>query len=1084
MNKSKNNKAYSVLKTFGVIAASTTTLLLSSVGFVGSSINQLSSNQIASNSYDSNRSLNEVSKDSLSNSDYYFKNFTFINPDTGTAETTTKLLIAKKQWTDIKTNLEANFPQFSEIKSFKYIISKITDLIKWSDNLVVRESLRSSGNIDIWETIKGTLGWKEFATVAGSQDELDANIKTLSGFVSGSSDSHRIRSLSNKPSKVVDLTTGVMTDVTLTGDYKTEITIAEIDLASVSEDIKLDFDFSNSSLTGVIARGSLIIRNANQQVTNSSIKLSKSQSDLEIFGRWTNLGMNSLQDPGNNFKSVMDNFVLSKSNGKLFVVVKLRDGDQFSNIKVSGLSKFGIVNSTIDSAVPTYPTDDTITNIKFFSTDLMVSNAVSADVGGTSNTKINKKYEYYLGNDTEFNLNLFYQQANTGIETKVYKDLFGFEGDKVSATKKQSLALGVLAGAINNISSTKVEFSDEVMADMGVSDDDLSQLSISLKTETSTTKNIYKQGLYFNDLMGFAISGVPIPSRTGFIVSLNTVLTKKIFFEDPGFVADTITKPAISSSIASKWVNSESEVIAYLAKIYESWSNDSNIGKEKLGQKLYNKISYSQDGQVYKDISWRSESNDYTGKEMYSSIVDEYSIYQEIMEQLMPFEIWNNKNIYQIGVGGTANDIVKERLLSIENKAQRQLILDNVKLIIDSTSQNKDLLIEKQLAELIRIKFSEMKDVLNNPINEFYYKQIKEYLDSNVDNKVKITDVNSFLKFDETEGLFNWTSSNPKVLETAEVLTGSQKMKSLFDLLYFGVKEYNSKTTYFGNSIFSAISTNGGEQSILDLFTSFASNQDTLSSFNSLASQTKINSINIYDRLLSTFGFGINNITESSLKTGSAIELKWGDVDFATAIDTIIQKLNPSSREKVNILEKNYEYNMLSSLITSSNIYNSLMFRKENTPIGVTSPEKDQTKIMNILDAGITSYKNIFVWSRIQKVGNDIELYTTDFSMSLSQTKLLSNEIKTSIDILDRIIEEEAALFKINPFINVQVVWPILVGLIAVGMIVISSVSLAGTQKRSKLSSKPVVKTMLIIAILISVAALGLIGGLVIPGLF
>ncbi len=1080
MNKLKNKKAYSVLKTFGVIAASATTLLLSSAGFVGSSINQLSNNQMTNNSYNS-RSLNEVSKDALTNSEFYFKNFTFINPDTGDAGTTAQLVIAKKQWIDIKTNLESNFSQFSEIASFKYIVSKINDLIAWSDVLVVRESLRSSGNIAIWETIKDTLGWKEFVAVSGTQEELDTNIKMLSGFVSGSSDSHRIRTLSNKPSKVVDLVTGIMTDVALTGDYKTEITIAEIDLASVSEDIKLDFDFSNSSLTGMTARGSLIIRNSNQQITDPSIKLSKSQTDLEIFGRWTNLGMNSLEDPANNFKQVMDNFVLSKSNGKLFVVVKLRDGDQFSNIKVSGVSNFGIVNSTIDSTVPTYPTDDTITNIKFFSTDLLVSNASYTDVGGTSNTKINKKYEYYLGNDTEFNLNLFYKNK----QDQAYKDLFGFEGDKVSATKKQSLILGVLEGAISNIGSTKIEFSDEVMAEIGVSDDDLSQLSVSLKTETSTTKNIYKQGLYFNDLMGFSVSGVPIPSRTGFVISLNTILTKKIFFEDPGFVSDTTVKPAVSTAISSKWINSESEVIAYLAKIYESWSKeDQGVGVTKLGQKLYNKITYSQEGQIYKDISWRSESNDYTGREMYSSIVDEYSIYQEIMEQLMPSEPWNLKNIYEIGVGGTANDIVKERLLSIENKAQRQLILDNVKLIIDSTSKDKDLLVEKQLAELIKIKFAEMKDVLINPINEFYYKEIKKYLDSNVDNKMKITDVNSFLKFDQTAGLFNWTSSNPKVLETADVLTGSQKMKSLFDLLYFGEKEYNSKITYFGNSIFSAISTNGGEQSVLELFTSFASNQETLSSFNSLASQTKINSINIYDRLLSTFGFGINNITENSLETGNAIELKWGEVDFATAIDTIFQKLNPSSREKVNILEKNYEYNILSSLITSSNIYNSLMFRKENTPIGVVSPEKDLIKIMNILDAGITSYKNIFVWSRIQKIGNDIEVYTTDFSMNLSQTKILSDEIKTSIDILDRIIEEESALFQINPFINVQIVWPILVGLIAVGMIVVSSISLAGTQKRLKLSSKPVVKTMLIIVILISIASLGLIGGLVIPGLF
>ena len=1079
MNKSsKNKKIYTALKTFGVIAVSTTTLMLST-GFAESTINNFSNNQTMRSDF-SNKSLNEVTPDSLTNSEFYFSSFAFINPDTGDAGTTAKLVEAKQQWAAIKTNLETNFPQFSSIKSYKYIITKIADLVKWSDNLIVRESLRASGHIDLWETIKTTLDWKEFADVVGTQAELDGNIKMLSGFVSGPSDTHRIRTLNNKPAKVVDLVTGISTPVVLTGEYKTEITIAEIDLAATSEDIKLDFNFSNTSLTGMSARGSLIIRNANQQVTDSAITLADSQANLEIFGRWTNLGMNSITDPGNNFKGVMDNFVLSKSGGKLFIVVKLKDGDQISNVKVSGVPNFGIINSTLDSAVPTYPTEDTITNIKFFSKDLMVSGATASDVVGTTNQRINKKYEFYVGDNTEFNFNLFYQNS----VDKVYKDLYGFEGDKISSTKKQLLALGVVAGSPASIAASKIQLSDEVMAEIGITDSDLNQLSVSLKTETSATKNIYKQGVYFNELMAFAVSGAPVPSRTGLVISLDSVLTQKIFFEDPGFVADAATKPNVSTATASKWVNSESEVIAYLAKIYESWSKKEPVGSTKLGEKLYNKISYSQDGKIYKDINWKSQSNDYTGQEMYTNIIDEYSIYQDIIAQLMPTESWNNKNIYEIGVGGTATDIVKERLLSIENKAQRQLILDNVKLIIDSTSEDKDLLIEKQLAELVRIKFSEMRDVLTNPINEFYYKEIKKYLDAEVSNKTKIADVNSFLKFDKATGLFSWASSGAKVLESAETLTGSQKMKSLFDLLYFGVNAFEFETTYFGNSIFSAVSTNGGAQSILDLFVGFSTNQDVLSTFDSLTSQTKINSVNIYDRLLSTFGFGINNITELSLKTGNAIELKWDGVNFETAIDTIFQKFDASSREKVNILEKNYEFNMLNSLITSSNIYNSLIFRKENTPEGVQSVEADKTKIINILDGGITSYKNIFIWSRIQKVGNDIDLYTTDFSMSPSQSKIFSDEIKTSLDILDRLVEEEAALFQINPFVNVQIVWPVLVGLIAVGMIVVSSMSLAGTQKRSKLSSKPVVKTMLIIAILISIAALGVIGGLVVPALF
>jgi hypothetical protein len=258
--------------------------------------------------------------------------------------------------------------------------------------------------------------------------------------------------------------------------------------------------------------------------------------------------MNSITDPGNNFKGVMDNFVLSKSGGKLFIVVKLKDGDQISNVKVSGVPNFGIINSTLDSAVPTYPTEDTITNIKFFSKDLMVSGATASDVVGTTNQRINKKYEFYVGDNTEFNFNLFYQNS----VDKVYKDLYGFEGDKISSTKKQLLALGVVAGSPASIAASKIQLSDEVMAEIGITDSDLNQLSVSLKTETSATKNIYKQGVYFNELMAFAVSGAPVPSRTGLVISLDSVLTQKIFFEDPGFVADAATKPNVSTATASK----------------------------------------------------------------------------------------------------------------------------------------------------------------------------------------------------------------------------------------------------------------------------------------------------------------------------------------------------------------------------------------------------------------------------------------------------------------------------------------------------------------------------------------------------
>ncbi|MGL5732975.1 MAG: hypothetical protein ACRCXE_02820 [Metamycoplasmataceae bacterium] len=1072
MNILKNKKASLILKSLGsVVGLTASTALLVSPGIA----QQNDNTSIKTN--DLNKSLNEVSKDNLLNPEFYFDSFTFRNPDQG-AETPAEIPLAKEEWNKIRTNLE-RYPQFATSPSYKYIMDKITDLTVWADseNFVIREALRVAGKMDVWENIKETLGFQEFVDVAGEEEELHQNIMALSGLVSGQSSTYRIRALENRQSKIVNLVTGVTTDINIPGTYRTVVTIAEIDYATFREDVKIDFSYSSNAFTGIAARGSLIIRNKNDQI--SSDTLVNNKANLEIFGRWTNLGNNSVGT--NNFRSTLDNFVLSKTDDdKLLVVARLKDGEQITNIRTDGISNFGIINSQIND-VPIYPSTDMLDTVNFFSTNLLMTGANSSNVPGTTNPRINKKYEFYVGSETEFNLSLFYKNMNEGI----YKELFDFEGDKVSSTLKQNISVGVKGGNPINLSTKNVEFSDEVLAELNLPETRLEELGISLKTERSTSPHLYKQGIYLNDLMALAISGSPIPSVGGITISLGNRLTDKIFFEDPGYTPVDPVVSEVSTTSPIKWINSENQVITELSRIYEAWSRDTDpIGRDKLGQKFYNKVAYELSGGKYKDVTWKNQSNDYTGKEMYSNIVEEYSIYQQILSQLIPStSSENTRNIYEIGSGGTAQNIVRGTLLSIENKAQRTLIIDNVKAIIDSTSPIKDLLIEQQLAELVRIKFSEMRTTLTNPINTFYYFEIKKYLDSELTDKTRISAVDSFLIFDEENGLFNLKGQNPKVLETTSQLTGSQKMESLFTLLYFGLKEYGSETTFFGNAIFGAASTNGGTESILDLFIGFNSNQKILSDFSSSVSQTQIDSVNIYDRLLSIFGYGINEITENSLKTGEEIKLEWKGDNLEKAITTIFNKFNSSTLQQVSILERDYEYNVFNSLVTSANIYNSLTYRKYNPPQGVTSPSDDARKIVNILESGIVSHINIFAWSRIQEVGNDIQRYTDLFSENLSETIRLSNQIKTEVDILDRFIEEQNALFQINPFLNVQIVWPILVGLIAVGMIVVSSMSLAGTRKNSKLASKPVVKMILIVAILISIAALGLIGAVVVPGL-
>ncbi|MGL5205535.1 MAG: hypothetical protein ACRC7B_01315 [Metamycoplasmataceae bacterium] len=1073
MNILKNKKASLILKTLGsVIGLTASTALLISPGV--SQPNNVNTN-IKSN--DLNRSFNEVTKDNLLNPEFYFDSFNFRNPDQG-AETPVEIPIAKDEWNRIRINLET-YRQFSSNPSYKYIMEKISDLELWADseNFIIREALRNAGQIDVWENIKETLGFQEFIDVAGEPDELHKNIMELSGLVSGQSSTYRIRAIENRQAKIVNLLTGTVTDINIPGDYKTVVTIAEIDYPAVQEDIKIDFSYSSTAFTGLAARGSLIIRNKNDQISTDTLVNNK--DNLEIFGRWTNLGNNSVGT--NNFRSTLDNFVLSKTDDdKLLVVARLRDGEQLTNIRTEGISNFGIINSQIDD-LPIYPDVDIVDSIDFYSTNLLMTNANSSNVPGTTNPQINKKYEFYVGDETELNLILFYKN----IDENIYKDLYDFDGDKVSSTVKQNISIGVKGGNPVNLSTKNVEFSDEVLAELNLPETRLEELGISLKTEKSISNNLFKQGIYLNDLMALAISGSPIPSSGGVTISLGNRITDKIFFEDPGFVPVVPVVPEVSTTSPIKWVNSENQVITELSRIYEAWSREIDpIGREKLGQKFYNKVDYELSGGKYRNITWKNQSNDYTGKEMYSNIVEEYAIYQQIISQLISStSSESTRNIYEIGPGGTAQNIVRGTLLSIENKAQRTLIIDNVKEIIDGSSPIKDLLIEQQLAELVRIKFSEMRTTLTNPISTFYYFEIKKYLDSELIDKTRMSTVDSFLIFDEENGLFNLKSKNPKILETVSQLTGSQKMESLFSLLYFGLKEYGTETTFFGNAIFGAASTNGGTESILDLFIGFNSNPKILSDFTSSVLQTQIDSVNIYDRLLSIFGYGINEITENSLKTGEEIKLEWKGDNLDKVITTIFNKFNPSSFEQVSILELNYQYNVFNSLITSANIYNSLTFRKYNPPKGVVSPSDDARKIVNILESGIVSHINVFAWSRIQEVGNDIQRYTNLFSEDLSETIRLSNQIKTEADILDRFIEEQNALFQINPFLNVRIVWPILVGLIAVGMIVISSMSLAGIRKNSKLSNRQVIKIILIVAILISIASLGLIGAVIVPGL-
>ncbi len=1079
MNRFKQSKKVGlILKSLGVSTLLGTTAFLS-FGFA-------KTQQLANiTNAPINKSLNEVNTQGLTNPKYIFSNFSFLNATNETNFNAPFDLTAIKQWETIQQNLKAKeINPFSSTPSYQAIKTIVDNLVKSKRNLIVKQSLINAPNGEgekIWNSIKAGLEYKTFDEIVGKPQDLELNLRKLSGFVSGDSSNYKIKTLSNLSVNFVDLSKDngkfISPIPPLTNTYKTVIKIAEFDKKNITSTIKIDFNYA-SSLGGLLSRGSLIIRNLNNKPN-----LESNLKELEIFGRWQLPSSSITISPVNKeFPSVFPNFVLSEdsASGKISIFARLKDNGEFLNNVVvdqghTVLNNFGIIDSQIDDTHPLFDEKNkktVVSDIQFFSSTLKQSPSNVADASPSVNKEINSKFEYYLGSDTNFALNLFYKIKNKD-GSHIYKGIPAFVNNEESTNFKQFLKLGIDdKGDQISLDTTKIELSDNVInaiiknnyTSTTTAEYIASVASVVEKTfnNSNPIPNIFKQQILFNDFINaFSIIGSPIDIANNQMgIRLND-LTQKIFPEKPNNFIESSTS-TFSEAKSSQWKNQDTKVISELATIYEKWAKQEGAASSKpLGLEVYNKINSSKDGNKYKNITWESQSYNYTGHELYNALVDEYDKYQKILSQLivgykMPPNIFSYPT-------NNASTIIKEQLLINNNGSVSDEIIKKVASIINKNPTDKDFQIGKQLARLINIKFAEMKStVLDNNINTFYYGEIKKYLDSSITGKLFNSSAN-FLEFNSEDSLFKITNKN--VFKPNKKVKGSEMMASLFELLYFGQKDL-----YFGTSIFSAISTSGGNNSTLKLFNNNESDKYQLSHFTSTTTQSIDSSIKIYDRLLSTFNFGIYDITAKSLITGETLKLKWGEKNMEDVVTNIFNRFE--NKQEVIILQHPYEYNLFNSLVTSANIYNSLFYRFNNTPKGVVSIQKDQEKITKILNSGIVSPEVIFTWSRVQIMKSIVE-YVDAFSSDTDQAKRLSNEIKTEPLILDKVIKEQEALFNSNFLVDMAIVWPIIIGLIAVGMIVVSSISVVGIRKTSKLSSKKVLTTILFIIMVVSVALIG-----------
>lgn len=1101
MNKFANKKIGLALKVSLAISSVVASAFLLSPRIENIQINKNKIISISENQNINNKSLNESQTLALTNSQFFFSEFELMNAvSVNFADNYDREAV--KQWETIKSNLEIpEIKAFENTASYKYIMNKVVELLGTvNPNLTTKEALKNDEAT--WNLIKDSLGWKEFSDIVGSPEEFKKNLSILSGFVSGNSDTHRIQSILNRPDMSwIDLSKNE-SDPTyktaippLSGDYKTVVKIAQFDPTSFEGEtgtIKIDFSFIMGE--GISSmNGSLILREL--QNLNDTNDLQQSMKNLNIFGRWNtekSISDSENVEGSNQVPGIMNNFVLSRNpiNGNISIFVRLKENQNLNQIVVkrdfghTGIANFGIIESQLNDESPIFNENISLSGIQFFSSALKETNATPKDVEDSANQSINSKFEYYLGDNTSLNLNLFYKKlALSENEKPIYKELYDFVGDEVSTILQQSLQLGIKDNSPLSIGSKKILFSKSVLEEVVKSlDANITNGSISIQTYENGVSlepkpTLFKQQLFFNDeIFGFAIKGDPT------FVASNTLgikiedVSQKIFFEKPKSFensSDLSIKPVFSESLGSKWVNEESEVISKLAEVYSSWANNGvSGGFLELGENKYNKIAYTLNNNEYSEIKWVEQKANYTGNQLYISLVGEYESYTKILNQLIP-NYNNDENIFKIPQN-SPTEVIENRLLSLENGDVRTAVITAVKEIITNKPEDEIAQVEKQLLKLVIYKFSEMKKtVFDEVVNNYYYEEIKKYLISDINSKT-FNLTNDFLNFVDVDELFLITSD--KILTSSQSIKGSKVMESLFNLLYYGSEV---KKMFFGTSIFSTPSPSSGNESAIEIFNKYSNvnDRDQLSTFESTTSQSKTESMSIYDKLFSIFGFSINGITDNSLKSGEKINLSWkNDKGNTLTLDLAISNVLEQfvSKKSVDILQESYQYSLFNSLVTSANIYNSLKYRFDNSPFAgdvenaEANVKKDKENIRKILAGGINSPEQLFAWSRVQMSAN-VSNYIEKFSADINQAQKFSNQIKTDKDILERIIEEQTALLQVNPLISVGYVWPVMIGLISVGMIVVSAISLAGITKTSKLSSRKVISAIIIITLILSI---------------
>ena len=998
---------------------------------------------------------------------------------------------------DVK-NLNVSIQNLKDLAETDPLINQMLDILiqKLKDGAGVSEDLSSVDGIDnIPEKLLELSG-----IVEGTK------IKTISALSSGS-DAFKKTDLIQDPG--VASSSLSIGDVAGT-DYKQLIKIAEIS-ASQAGTYALKF---KKFVGNQLVSGTLYIKNDANQFSGTAEQIA---NNLDIFGRWDTSSNNSTVGTSIGYDKLVENFIFQKKNGMFEVLVRVKDGEilqdlEFvnaiagSSVALSTPSRFGIldVQATSDSTFRSSilgesttlladinDTENVISSINFFSDTL-----VASKVSGASLLN-NRQITFYqrgttdqpseivfpmLYNADEISGTINYQKIEVyqnGQPTgESEKFSVKFDGSTPSQFDKSKYSL---------YTDLKAKLPEEVLNDF------VNASTITLKSGVDNNSGFAKQTITFSDkfyalgerTQGWTSINANSEKFGGILVSDPT---QKIFLEAPSTFQEP-TDFTESTLSAEEQVNERDTVVQFLDKIYTEFSKAN--GGEFDGQK-YDQLSSvtvwtADNGKNIKTSQINLKGN--SPYQLYTALNDNWKVVAGLIQKLFNetpsadrydasqpnvVKNWLAKNTEFSSpkietLVTNAINIVKEQVSSITPDLEYDILTSETRTRLASV-----------VAELIQEQFTSIYNEFNSKQYNTVYDKLKELLTSTTtESQSVINSPDSILELLTVKNgfeLIKYVDGGWDSIASTKTSTLREAVKSLLDLLYFE----NADGIKLGESIFQADEINQAFNS---------TNPDSLLSFESDTVDSKKNKVKIFGRIISIItgnaDYDLDAMVSDMLSSGEPISSSKLN-GIAAGLKASVK--NMSSIRKVNQVNSSnstVESHYLDDMISGTNAIIALRWKQAqlSSTFSVSRSNDLSTKIDQILNNMQFSSSELGIWSNIINGTYDYKDYAEVLSgrggsQSLEElvNKLISDETLNAPRVEEQITSD---LIVIAEDI-LKYAWWIIIAAIGVGILVSSTVGIATKTRQVKLSSRPVVKWLLISGIVLGavVAAIAILLGL------